>query len=328
MTCFIVKIVAPAAPPQKRQHYIRLDHLGRWGPRSGRPGHRPPGEMRYFPNDLGSFPGREAGSVWETHNTIEDSTSLMAPGAVIYGISGDAVLRIRNTHGDLASRPAAGPVIYGIFGDAAFDVGDTHGDSTSWPAKTLMVSRNRSRVCRFCRVLSVRWGSGSSGSRTARRFCPAGMQNHGTSESQVAQFAGGTPILPHWTVKPRHHGGPEAPGGPSASHGTKNLRKAPPKCTPETGFGGKSLCRRSAGGGPPPRRPTPHRRIGLPHATWAPRVSSAPRIASPAGPKRRAAREPDDPDPQRTDKTRQNRHIRLRFLDIIRVFADRDVASP
>ena len=106
----------PCRPPQKRQHYRGFDHLGRWGPRSGRPGHRPPGKMRYFRNDLGSFPGREAGSVWETHNTIEESTSRMAPGAVIYGISGDAVFRIRNTHGDSTPRPAAGPVIYGIFG--------------------------------------------------------------------------------------------------------------------------------------------------------------------------------------------------------------------
>ena len=214
----------------------------------------------------------------------------MASGAVIYGISGDATWRIRNTHGDLASRPAAGPVIYGIFGDAAFDVGDTHGDSTSWPAKTLIISRNRSRVCRFCRVLSVRWGSGSSCSRAARRSCPARPQKRSIFEAQVAQFACGTPILPHWDVETWHRGGPEAPGGPPASHGTKNLRKAPPKCTPETGFGGKSLCRRSAGGGPPPRRPTPHRRIGLPHATWAPRVSDTqpftvrrPRIRVPEG---------------------------------------------
>ena len=194
----------------------------------------------------------------------------MAPGAVIYGISGDAVLRIRNTHGDLASRPAAGPVISGIFGDAVFEIGDTHGDSTSRSAITLIVSRNRSRVCRFCRVLSVRWGSGSSGSRAARRFCPARPQKRSIFEAQVAQFARGTPILPHWDVETWHRGGPEAPGGPPASHGTKNLRKAPPKCTPETGFGGKSPCRRSAVAGPPPRRP----------AALRPTVESAYRMQS------------------------------------------------
>ena len=126
----------PRLPPrQKRQRYRGFDHLGRWGPRSGRPGHRPPGKMRYFRNDLGSFPGREAGSVWETHNTIEESTSRMAAGAVIYGISGDAVLRIRNTHGDLASRPAAGPVISGILGDAVFETGDTHGTGIRRPGR-------------------------------------------------------------------------------------------------------------------------------------------------------------------------------------------------
>ena len=135
----------------------------------------------------------------------------MAAGAVIYGISGDAVLRIRNTHEDLASRAAAGPVISGIFEDAVFEIGDTHGDSTSRSAKTLMVSGNRSRVCRFCRVLSVRWGSGSSGSRAARRFGTPGSQKRCTLEAQVARFACGTPILSHWTAKTRHIRDPGRP---------------------------------------------------------------------------------------------------------------------
>ena len=67
-------------------------------------------------------------------------------------------------------------------------------------------------------------------------------------------------------------------------------KKKLPKCTPESGFGSKSPRRRSAGSGPPPRRPTPHRRIGLPHSTWAPRVSDTqpftvrrPRIRVPDG---------------------------------------------
>ena len=137
----------------------------------------------------------------------------MAFGTVIYGISGDAVLRIRNAHGDSTSRRVAGPVIYGIFGDAAFGIGDTHEDSTPRAPKRQTLSRNRSLVRRFCRVLSVRWGSGSSVSRAAGRFCPAGPQNHGTSESQVTQFACGTPVLAPRSVKTRHNGGPEAPGG-------------------------------------------------------------------------------------------------------------------
>ena len=116
VTCFTVETGPPSRPPRNWQHYRGFDHLGRWGPQSGRPGHRPPGKIRHFRNDLRSFPGREGGSVWETHNTIEESTSWMAFGTVIYGISGDAVLRIRNTHGVSTSRPVAGPVIYGIFG--------------------------------------------------------------------------------------------------------------------------------------------------------------------------------------------------------------------
>ena len=59
----------------------------------------------------------------------------MAAGTVIYGISGDAVFRIRNTHGDSTSRPAAEAVIYGIFGDAAFEIGNTHEEVMSRIAK-------------------------------------------------------------------------------------------------------------------------------------------------------------------------------------------------
>ena len=136
----------------------------------------------------------------------------MAAGTVIYGISGDAVSRIRNTHEDSTPRPAAEAVIYGTFGDVAFEIGNAQEDSTPQTAKRQTLSRNRSLVRRFCRVLSVRWGTRSSVSRAARRFCPAGPQNHGTSESQVAEFACGTPVLALRSVKTRHNGGPEAPG--------------------------------------------------------------------------------------------------------------------
>merc|ERR1711960_62647 len=169
--------------------------MGRWGPQSGRPGHRPPGKLRYFLNGPGSFPGREAGSVCETHDSIGESTSRMAAGAVIYGRSGDAVFRLPNTHGDSTPRPAAEAVISGIFGDVAPEIGNTCEDSTSRTAKRLALSRNRSLARRFCSVLSVRWGTRSSVSRAARRFCPAGPQNRCIFESQVAQFACGTPVL-------------------------------------------------------------------------------------------------------------------------------------
>ena len=137
----------------------------------------------------------------------------MAAGRVIYGISGDAVFRMRNTPGDSTPRPAAGAVIYGIFGDAVPEIVNTHGDSTPRAAKRQTLSRNCSLARQICRVLSVRWGARSSVSRGARRFCPAGPQNHGTSESLVTQFACGTPVLAPRTVKIKHNGGPEAPGG-------------------------------------------------------------------------------------------------------------------
>ena len=116
-------------------------------------------------------------------------------------------------------------MIYGIFGDAAPEIGNTHWDSTPRAAKRLTLSRNCSLVRRICRVLSVRWGSRPSGSRAARGFGPARPQKRSTFETQVAQFARGTPILSHWTVKTRHNGGPEAPGGRRQPTGARIARK-------------------------------------------------------------------------------------------------------
>ena len=93
VTCFTVENGPPSRPPRKWQHYRGFDHLGRWGPQSGRPGHRPPGKIRYFRNDLCSFPGREAGSVSGAHNPIGEATSRMAAGTVIYVRSGEVVFQ-------------------------------------------------------------------------------------------------------------------------------------------------------------------------------------------------------------------------------------------
>ena len=106
VTCFTVENGPPSRPPRNWQHYRGFDHLGRWGPQSGRPGHRPPGKIRHFRNDRCSFPGREAGSACATHHSVEESTSRMAAGTVIYGISGDAVFRIRNTIEETTPRVA------------------------------------------------------------------------------------------------------------------------------------------------------------------------------------------------------------------------------
>ena len=132
---------------------------------------------------------------------------------------------IATLNGDSTPRSAAGAVIYGVFRDVAFEIGDTHEDSTPRAAKRPTLSRNRSLVRRFCRVLSVRWGGRSSVSRAARGFCPAGPQNHGTSESQVTQFACGTPVLAPRSVKTRHNGGPEAPGGGRQATGARIRKK-------------------------------------------------------------------------------------------------------
>ena len=72
-------------------------------------------------------------------------------------------------------------------------------------------------------------------------------------------------------------------GGAPASHGSTNPEKAPPKCTPEPGLGSKSPRRRSAGAGPTPRRPTPHGRIGAPHAIRTQGTAPLPHAASELG---------------------------------------------
>ena len=80
-----------------------------------------------------------------------------------------------------------------------------------------------------------------------------------------------------------------------ASHGSTNLEKAPPKRTPEAGFGNETLRLRSAGAGPAPRRPTSHGRTGVPPAIWGTRVSDLPCFYGPAVKNRRAARDPGGP---------------------------------
>ena len=69
-------------------------------------------------------------------------------------------------------------------------------------------------------------------------------------------------------------------------------------------------------------------RTGVPHANWATWVSNVLRFCGPAGQKRRAARETDDPVPRRTDKTRQNRQARPRFPGSASLLAARDVEPP
>ena len=148
------------------------------------------------------------------------------------------------------------------------------------------------------------------------------------SETRGAQVACGKPIL-RWGVGRRGGGPPPAARRP---------RLLPPKPVAGVHLGGgfvRVVVPGRAGGPPgasgPPRchvSTSQWGRIGVPHANWATWASNMLRFCGPAGQKRRAAREPDDPDPQRTDKTRQNRHTRLRFLDTISVFADRDVESP
>ncbi len=165
----------------------------------------------------------------ETHDSIEESTSRMVaerwftanPERPFREFA--TLMGIRRP----GARPGRGFAAYSEM--PLFEIGNTHGDSTSRAAKRLTLSRNRSRACRFCRVLSVRWGARLSVPRAARCFCAAGPQNRRTFESQVARFACGTPILPHWTAKTRHHGGPEAPGGgrrqaTGARTGKKHLR--------------------------------------------------------------------------------------------------------
>ena len=110
-------------------------------------------------------------------------------------------------------------------------------------------------VRRFCRVLSVRCGTRSSGSWAARRFYPAGPQNHGIFESQVAQFACGTPVLAPRSVKNRHSGGPAAPGGgrrqaTGARIRKKHLRNIHLRLVLEVEIGAVAPPARAGGGAP------------------------------------------------------------------------------
>ena len=94
----------------------------------------------------------------------------MAAGTVIYGISGDAVFRIRNTHGDSTPRPAAEAVICGRFGDVAPEIGNAREDSTSRIPKRLATIQE---------------------SQTRAPILPCFV---GPLGDQVVRFAGGTPF--------------------------------------------------------------------------------------------------------------------------------------
>ena len=250
----------------------------------------------------------------------------MAAGTVIYGISGDAVLRIRNTHGDSTSRPATGPVIYGIFGDAACGIGDTHEDSTSRAAKRVTLSRNRSLVRRFCRVYSVRWGARSSVSRAARRFLPrrtaksrhirapgrpvcvrhAGSgaperKNHGQWRSGGAGGGGGAGGLRREAtgarIRQKHLRNShlhlvfevEIVAVPPPARGRRPAALRPvvePACRTQPGRSGLQICRAFA---------VRCQGIGVAHAIRAPRAPDRLRFCGPAAKIRRAARNLGDP---------------------------------
>ena len=125
-------------------------------------------------------------------------------------------------------------------------------------------------------------------------------------------------------------------GGPATAERRQGL--LPPKPLSGVHFGGAFLgfLLRWVAGAPPGASGPPlcrvftvqWGRIGVPHANRATWVSNVPRFCGPAGPKPRAARETDDLDPQRTDKTQQIRRTRLQFLDSVSLFAARGVESP
>ena len=161
-----------------------------------------------------------------------------------------------------------------------------------------------------------------------RRFLVAGPSNRGRSETRVAQLDCGTRIL-RWGVGRRG-------GGPATAERRQGLLL--PKPGSGVHFGGAFLAFLLPwlAGGPPGASGPPlcrlftvqRGRIGVPHGNRATWVSNVPRFCGPAVPKPRAAREPDDLDPQWTDKIRQIRRTRLQFLDSVSLFAAWGVESP
>ena len=146
----------------------------------------------------------------------------MAAGTVIYGISGDAVFRIRNTHGDLAPRPAAGPVLYGHSrAKSSFSAG-THNaidETTPYVAKV---------TCFTIKIMAPAVGTHNTIEEATpyvakmTRFTVniyRNSQHYRESDVPCRQSA----VFYHQNDRP------EAPGGPPASHGGENRGQAPPK---------------------------------------------------------------------------------------------------
>ena len=84
----------PPPPPRKSQPYRGFSPLGRCAPRSARPAHPGPDKTRYFRSAGRPFPGREAGSVFRTRDTIAKLAHRIANHTYFVGPAGARGARI------------------------------------------------------------------------------------------------------------------------------------------------------------------------------------------------------------------------------------------
>ena len=106
---FTVHFAPPPGQPESDDPYRGFAQVGRCGAGKARPGEKGDGKTRYFQSEGCAVPGREAGSIFGTANTIEKVGCRKSRFLQIYVRSGAPDFGIANTIEDLGHRTAPRP---------------------------------------------------------------------------------------------------------------------------------------------------------------------------------------------------------------------------
>ena len=98
-----LRLGSPTPPPDFRHPSRGFGHVGRCGPETGASGNYARGKIRYFRYAGCSFPEREARSVLEPANPIEESGPRVSKRGQIYAVSEQLDFRTDNTIEDEGS---------------------------------------------------------------------------------------------------------------------------------------------------------------------------------------------------------------------------------
>ena len=122
-----LRLGSPTPPPDFRHPSRGFGHVGRCGPETGASGNYARGKIWYFRYESCCFPEREARSVLEPANPIEESGPRVSKRSQIYAVSEQLDFRTDNTIEDEGSHILDCPQIYVRFVRVTFGVAKTIG---------------------------------------------------------------------------------------------------------------------------------------------------------------------------------------------------------